>query len=57
VLHHVIARGIERRVIFRSDADRKDFVARLGAGVTVLERLGITAHELLVRGGAGNAQA
>ena len=29
VLHHVIARGIERRRIFRDDADRTDFLARL----------------------------
>lgn len=30
VLHHVIARGIERGTIFRSDRDRMDFLARLG---------------------------
>ncbi len=29
-LHHVIARGIERRRIFRSAQDRVDFLARLG---------------------------
>jgi len=29
-LHHVIARGIERRQIFRTDRDREDFLARLG---------------------------
>jgi len=29
VLHHVMARGIERRKIFRGDADREDFVGRL----------------------------
>ena len=28
-LHHVMVRGLERRVIFRDDADRMDFVARL----------------------------
>jgi putative transposase len=28
-LHHVIVRGIERRKVFRSDDDRKDFVNRL----------------------------
>jgi putative transposase len=28
-LHHIIIRGIERRKIFRSDDDRKDFVNRL----------------------------
>ncbi len=31
VLHHVMARGLERRAIFRDDRDRADFVARLGA--------------------------
>jgi putative transposase len=31
VLHHVMVRGIERRVIFRDDVDRADFVARLAA--------------------------
>jgi len=30
-LHHVIIRGIERRKIFRSDYDRKDFLNRLSA--------------------------
>jgi len=29
-LHHIIARGIERRKIFRDDADRYDFIERLG---------------------------
>ena len=29
-LHHIICRGIERRVIFRNDLDRHDFVRRLG---------------------------
>ena len=29
VLHHVMARGIERRAIFRDDHDRDDFVDRL----------------------------
>ena len=28
-LHHVMVRGLERRPIFREDADRADFVARL----------------------------
>jgi REP element-mobilizing transposase RayT len=31
VLHHIIGRGIERRDIFLGDADRDDFIARLGA--------------------------
>ena len=29
VLHHVMVRGIERRIIFRDDRDRGEFVARL----------------------------
>ena len=29
VLHHVMARGIERRPLFRTDVDRDDFVGRL----------------------------
>ncbi len=29
-LHHVIARGIERNEIFRDNADREDFLQRLG---------------------------
>lgn len=33
-LHHVIVRGIERRKIFRSDRDRKQFLARLAPLVT-----------------------
>jgi REP-associated tyrosine transposase len=28
-LHHVMVRGIDRQLIFRDDADREDFVARL----------------------------
>ena len=31
VLHHIIGRGIERRDVFLGDADRDDFIARLGA--------------------------
>src|SRR3972149_10145624 len=30
-LHHIRVRGIERRPIFRDDADRADFVRRLAA--------------------------
>jgi REP element-mobilizing transposase RayT len=30
VLHHIIARGIEKRQIFENDADRYNFLARLG---------------------------
>jgi putative transposase len=30
-LHHIICRGIERRKVFSSDADRDDFVWRFGA--------------------------
>ncbi len=30
-LHHVMVRGLERRVIFRDDTDRDDFLARLAA--------------------------
>jgi putative transposase len=30
-LHHIIVRGIERRKIFRVDADYADFITRLGA--------------------------
>ncbi len=30
-LHHVIARGIERCLLFRSDTDRADLVERLAA--------------------------
>jgi len=34
LLQHVIARGIERKEIFRDDADRKSFVGRLGEVLT-----------------------
>lgn len=45
-LHHVIARGIERRAVFLSDCDRKDFLERLGA--LVLEtKAGLYAWALL----------
>ena len=29
-LHYIIIRGIERKKIFRSESDRKDFLGRLG---------------------------
>jgi putative transposase len=32
-LHHIIARGIERKAIFRDDQDRADFLGRLGANL------------------------
>jgi putative transposase len=41
VLHHVMVRGIERRDIFRTDADREDFVARLAA---LVEATGLTVY-------------
>ena len=31
VLHHIIARGIDRKKIFKDDKDRDDFLERLGA--------------------------
>jgi hypothetical protein len=31
ILHHAMVRGIERPALFRDDADRTDFVARLAA--------------------------
>ena len=33
-LHHIIARGIDRQRIFKDDADRDNFVERLGNIVT-----------------------
>jgi len=33
-LHHIIARGIERRKIFYDEKDRDDFLQRLGEIVT-----------------------
>ncbi len=36
-LYHVVARGVERRAIFRSERDREDFVQRLaGAADTTV---------------------
>ena len=40
-LHHVMVRGIERRVIFRDDTDRVDFVARLA---TLAEQGALTVY-------------
>jgi len=36
-VHHIIARGIERRIIFRDDQDGDDFVHRLGKVLTESE--------------------
>lgn len=36
-LHHVIVRGIERRVIFKDDQDREDFLKRLSRLLTETE--------------------
>ena len=33
VLHHVMARGIEQTLLFRTEEDRRDFLRRLGAQV------------------------
>ena len=46
VLHHVMARGIERQRIFQDDADREDFVQRL-AGLAEVEALTVYAWALL----------
>ncbi len=31
-LHHIIARGIDRRSIFKDDTDRDDFLKRVESG-------------------------
>ena len=36
-LHHIIVRGIERRRIFEADADRNNFLCRLGDILTETE--------------------
>src|SRR3972149_901395 len=41
VLHHVMVRGLERRPIFRDDADRRDFCARVGG---LVEATALTVH-------------
>ncbi len=46
VLHHVMARGIERRNLFRDDRDREDFVRRL-AGLVQARACTIYAWVLL----------
>ena len=57
VLHHVMVRGIEGRLLFRDDADRQDFVARLATvapatGLVVLAWALLPNHaHLLVRTG------
>lgn len=57
VLHHVMARGIERRKIFRGDSDRDDFVGRLakraekGAWIVYAWSLMPNHFHLLVRTG------
>jgi REP element-mobilizing transposase RayT len=45
-LHHVIDRGIERRRVFRSDTDRRDFLSRLGE-LTIESGAGLYAWALL----------
>ncbi len=56
-LHHVMVRGLERRAIFRDDADGADFVGRLAAlaeagALTVLAWACLPNHaHLLVRTG------
>ena len=55
-LHHIICRGIERRKIFDNDADRDNFMERLG---TILKETStpcygwalIPNHHLLLRSG------
>ena len=45
-LYHVIARGVERRAIFRDDRDRQGFVARMSALVED-ESIELLAYVLL----------
>ena len=59
-LHHVIIRGIEKRPIVRDDADRSDFVSRLGrlaietqTSVFAWALMGNHAHLLLRSGTLG----
>ncbi|MHC4686861.1 MAG: transposase [Planctomycetota bacterium] len=33
-IHHIVIRGIERKRIFRNDADRNNFTERLGREVS-----------------------
>lgn len=40
-LHHLIARGIERRAIFRTEPDRYRFLDRLG---TLIGKTGATLY-------------
>ena len=46
VLHHVMVRGLERRPLFRDDADRRDFCARVG-GLVEATALTVYAWALL----------
>jgi putative transposase len=57
VLHHVMARGIEQRPIFRCDSDRRDLLSRLasscregGARIFAWALLPNHAHALLLSG-------
>ena len=63
-LHHVMVRGIERAVIFRDDADRADFLARLAAlaegGAVIVYAWALLpnhAHVLLRTGGRALARS
>ena len=63
-LHHVMVRGIERAVIFRDDADRGDFLARLAAlaegGAVIVYAWALLpnhAHVLLRTGGRALARS
>jgi hypothetical protein len=38
VLHHVMARGIERQRIFQDDADREDVVQRMAMAIETLHQ-------------------
>ncbi len=58
VLHHVMVRGLERRAIFRTDADRAELLGRLegvveAAGLRVLAWAFLPNHfHLLLRTGS-----
>jgi putative transposase len=45
-LHHVIVRGIEKRRIVNDDADREDFLQRLGE-LTAATKTGVYAWALM----------
>ena len=53
-LHHIIVRGIERRKIYLDDADRNNFIDRVGSIVSEANSFELLGKQLYMCGAQNN---